>query len=121
MIRTTPESTRTETRFPYTTRFRSNFSGSVARHAGGNRVGFRSVLWGCRHERRPPVQHRATLFAECCTPPAGCPRLPLCPVQCPCATLWNIFREMLRSEEHTSELQSLMRISYAVFCFKKKL
>src|SRR3546814_7039500 len=29
-------------------------------------------------------------------------------------------REMLRSEEHTSELQSLMRISYAVFCLKKK-
>src|SRR3546814_5041844 len=28
--------------------------------------------------------------------------------------------EMLRSEEHTSELQSLMRISYAVFCLKKK-
>src|SRR3546814_8827510 len=30
------------------------------------------------------------------------------------------FRETLRSEEHTSELQSLMRISYAVFCLKKK-
>src|SRR3546814_8686209 len=37
------------------------------------------------------VKHRGTLFAECC-----------------------------RSEEHTSELQSLMRISYAVFCLKKK-
>src|SRR3546814_7824918 len=36
----------------------------------------------------------------------------------------NVFREphepYLRSEEHTSELQSLMRISYAVFCLKKK-
>src|SRR3546814_2281319 len=32
----------------------------------------------------------------------------------------GIFREDLRSEEHTSELQSLMRISYAVFCLKKK-
>src|SRR3546814_4272509 len=31
-----------------------------------------------------------------------------------------IFLELLRSEEHTSELQSLMRISYAVFCLKKK-
>src|SRR3546814_4107523 len=30
-------------------------------------------------------------------------------------------REALRSEEHTSELQSLMRISYAVFCLKKKI
>src|SRR3546814_1336381 len=32
----------------------------------------------------------------------------------------NITRAKLRSEEHTSELQSLMRISYAVFCLKKK-
>src|SRR3546814_10579862 len=32
----------------------------------------------------------------------------------------QVGREMLRSEEHTSELQSLMRISYAVFCLKKK-
>src|SRR3546814_8780642 len=32
----------------------------------------------------------------------------------------SIFRESSRSEEHTSELQSLMRISYAVFCLKKK-
>src|SRR3546814_4756444 len=34
-------------------------------------------------------------------------------------TLWN--RHLRRSEEHTSELQSLMRISYAVFCLKKKI
>src|SRR3546814_6488970 len=32
----------------------------------------------------------------------------------------DYFRDLLRSEEHTSELQSLMRISYAVFCLKKK-
>src|SRR3546814_8869024 len=32
----------------------------------------------------------------------------------------DLFRAFLRSEEHTSELQSLMRISYAVFCLKKK-
>src|SRR3546814_9481863 len=32
----------------------------------------------------------------------------------------DAFRDLLRSEEHTSELQSLMRISYAVFCLKKK-
>src|SRR3546814_8029960 len=35
-------------------------------------------------------------------------------------THWQIERDSLRSEEHTSELQSLMRISYAVFCLKKK-
>src|SRR3546814_3379160 len=34
--------------------------------------------------------------------------------------LLSIFARMARSEEHTSELQSLMRISYAVFCLKKK-
>src|SRR3546814_5231880 len=33
---------------------------------------------------------------------------------------YSIVKAMLRSEEHTSELQSLMRISYAVFCLKKK-
>src|SRR3546814_2119254 len=33
---------------------------------------------------------------------------------------WSISKEACRSEEHTSELQSLMRISYAVFCLKKK-
>src|SRR3546814_4185585 len=34
---------------------------------------------------------------------------------------WENHKESVRSEEHTSELQSLMRISYAVFCSKKKL
>src|SRR3546814_5683295 len=34
--------------------------------------------------------------------------------------LVGVYRDRLRSEEHTSELQSLMRISYAVFCLKKK-
>src|SRR3546814_8674336 len=34
-------------------------------------------------------------------------------------TLWSVWRARQRSEEHTSELQSLMRISYAVFCLKK--
>src|SRR3546814_3672514 len=33
---------------------------------------------------------------------------------------WEAFHDRYRSEEHTSELQSLMRISYAVFCLKKK-
>src|SRR3546814_2122475 len=35
-------------------------------------------------------------------------------------TRWDLLGALLRSEEHTSELQSLMRISYAVFCLKKK-
>src|SRR3546814_6774207 len=39
---------------------------------------------------------------------------------CRCAGRHRLFRQRFRSEEHTSELQSLMRISYAVFCLKKK-
>src|SRR3546814_2829653 len=35
--------------------------------------------------------------------------------------LWTVGLAMARSEEHTSELQSLMRLSYSVFCFKKKI
>src|SRR3546814_1926148 len=52
------------------------------------------------------------------------------PIHNPARTVWTVFngeifnfvelRAELRSEEHTSELQSLMRISYAVFCLKKK-
>src|SRR3546814_7884058 len=38
----------------------------------------------------------------------------------PAPSLWKAAPERIRSEEHTSELQSLMRISYAVFCLKKK-
>src|SRR3546814_9897667 len=38
----------------------------------------------------------------------------------PSSALWTAASPWLRSEEHTSELQSLMRISYAVFCLKKK-
>src|SRR3546814_3943737 len=37
-----------------------------------------------------------------------------------CDPIYELFRQATRSEEHTSELQSLMRISYAVFCLKKK-
>src|SRR3546814_10301386 len=40
--------------------------------------------------------------------------------QCPLRSLEHLDALQIRSEEHTSELQSLMRISYAVFCLKKK-
>src|SRR3546814_2172575 len=86
MIRRPPRSTRTNTRFPYTTLFRSNVVYTAAALAE-----LRGV---------PPAE-----FAD--------------------ITTENFFRlfsraERPRSEEHTSELQSLMRISYAVFCLKKK-
>src|SRR3546814_9959098 len=93
MIRRPPRSTRTDTLFPYTTLFRSD-------------------------------QQRRTNSRSCCH------RLPLphkpWPPACDGNHSWlhRSFRPFPRSggrsEEHTSELQSLMRISYAVFCLKKK-
>src|SRR3546814_3368105 len=102
MIRRPPRSTRTDTLFPYTTLFRS-----LARRHRPRRgqhavqVGGRDRVAG-RKRGQPPAQ--VLQFAHV----AG-------PVVVPQA-----LERGLRSEEHTSELQSLMRISYAVFCLKKK-
>src|SRR3546814_8304170 len=94
-IRRPPRSTRTDTLFPYTTLFRS----------GGRGFGYdpmflpdgrRQTFGEMDPDEKHTISHRADAFAKLI---AGC------------------FR---RSEEHTSELQSLMRISYAVFCLKKK-
>src|SRR3546814_9777473 len=103
MIRRPPRSTRTDTLFPYTTLFEGDFS--------------------LRFHLAPPVLARRD-------PRTGIPRkLTLGPGMEKVFSLlahgkilrgtWlDIFS--YRSEEHTSELQSLMRISYAVFCLKKK-
>src|SRR3546814_9129788 len=94
MIRRPPRSTRTDTLFPYTTLFRS--AGRMAAVDRDLRTGSgRSRIGG-------PVArlHRAAA-GEAAVVPGGRP-------------------DAVRSEEHTSELQSLMRISYAVFCLKKK-
>src|SRR3546814_6284852 len=92
MIRRPPRSTRTDTLFPYTTLFRSFFAGAID-HFERNRFGNATM---------------ADLFASWERAGAG--------------DLSNFTSNWLRtrSEEHTSELQSLMRISYAVFCLKKK-
>src|SRR3546814_1311388 len=98
MIRQPPRSTRTDTLFPYTTRFRSVDRDSAARQH------FRQPARQALHRRladavvdhlRGDVQ-RGFAGDELDASPAT------------------------RSEEHTSELQSLMRISYAVFCLQKK-
>src|SRR3546814_1933298 len=94
MIRRPPRSTRTDTLFPYTTLFRSS-------------------------ELAPIEEARANAFIidPALKPPA--PKQPGLHVYAD----WDLndLREHIdRSEEHTSELQSLMRISYAVFCLKKK-
>src|SRR3546814_2341450 len=100
MIRRPPRSTRTDTLFPYTTLFRSNGRAGLA--ATGDQM---SAIGGGRALRPGRIHLRP---AEARLQLAACPRHPA------------FYRPHGRSEEHTSELQSLMRISYAVFCLKKK-
>src|SRR3546814_2704617 len=99
MIRRPPRSTRTDTLFPYTTLFRSLYMICTMSKHTAEQQGFHDALM---------LDYRGQI-AE--------------------ATGVNIFlvidgklhTPVPRSEEHTSELQSLMRISYAVFCLKKKI
>src|SRR3546814_2646461 len=100
MIRRPPRSTRTDTLFPYTTLFRSR--GDAQADASPEAV-------------QPDGQTGEGVQAQAIEPgdapkPARNPRRRKAPVA----------DAPDRSEEHTSELQSLMRISYAVFCLKKK-
>src|SRR3546814_2350505 len=98
MIRRPPRSTRTDTLFPYTTLFRSG-SRRGGRHLAHRTGAARRAVPryrrpgapGAEPERRDAVAPRGTGAR-----PAG----------------------PIRSEEHTSELQSLMRLSYSVFCLK---
>src|SRR3546814_4788724 len=105
MIRRPPRSTRTDTLFPYTTLFRSS---SIRTFWRGSRPGEQLAALGPENQGKPG--HRADqkgigqrqrrsviLLADRRADGGG-----------------------ERSEEHTSELQSLMRNSYAVFCLKKK-
>src|SRR3546814_3635285 len=102
MIRAPPRSTRTDTLFPSTTRFRSR--GRSQREAGAGARGVRQRGRPLRPDERPDVGRRASAVEALDDRlAASAPR--------PASD---------RSEEHTSELQSLMRISYAVFCLKKK-
>src|SRR3546814_1449439 len=107
MIRRPPRSTRTDTLFPYPTLFRSlgqpHLAQGRARRAFG--VGVAAQLQrqhhvlqrGQRRQQLEALEHEADLVRT----------------HLRAAVL-------VRSEEHTSELQSLMRISYADFCLKKK-
>src|SRR3546814_3458769 len=108
MIRRPPRSTRTDTLFPYTTLFRSDQEfgdlqcadlgpvepvvGAVRRYRAQDRLPLHIV------DRRPDMRDRGQQ-----------------------QIIFDVEDARgVRSEEHTSELQSLMRISYAVFCLKKK-
>src|SRR3546814_7800877 len=99
MIRRPPRSTRTDTLFPYTTLFRSLVDNRIfARRSPYDPV-------------RPSFKTEERLNAG-----SGSNR-PYCRRN---IGVSDHLRPSPRSEEHTSELQSLMRISYAVFCLKKK-
>src|SRR3546814_3312370 len=104
MLRRPPRSTRTDTLFPYTTLFRSAIAtlrsrnrrsaGQLPRDRLCERIRNRiAALVLRRREAHPRPEDAASRVVE----------------------------RIVRSEEHTSELQSLMRISYAVFCLNKKI
>src|SRR3546814_6198937 len=95
MIRRPPRSTRTDTLFPYTTLFRSRDRGAPPDGPPGRRAS------------PPPARHKTGRRRRALSGGQGRRR-------------GRRRRQRgRRSEEHTSELQSLMRISYAVFCLKK--
>src|SRR3546814_9314691 len=129
MIRRPPSSTRTDTLFPYTTLFRSCYntaresqfvkSGTIRSKAQprqralcsrGAPVQMRSfaptTIW--RSQPSKWLDRNSDLRWDATFQSSGLTTSP-----------WR-HGPAIRSEEHTSELQSLMRISYAVFCLKKK-
>src|SRR3546814_2422135 len=113
MIRRPPRSTRTDTLFPYTTLFRSLHAAWLPDAAEG--AAWRFVGAGCGGDRQ--VKHRGQ--ADGSASAGGKLHRHHRPFAHPGAVGCGAPRRH-RSEEHTSELQSLMRISYAVFCLKKK-
>src|SRR3546814_1149126 len=107
MIRRPPRSTRTDTLFPYTTLFRSHLR-KKQHIANARRV-------GQKHHQPIDTDTNARSWRQ-----AVFERADIVGVIDHCLIVTGILGRDLRSEEHTSELQSLMRISYAVFCLKKK-
>src|SRR3546814_7083798 len=100
MIRRPPRSTRTDTLFPYTTLFRSC---AIEAETSIVQAGLETDLEVVERLVGELIDHHARRVETTRTEAGGIGRI-----------------DQLRSEEHTSELQSLMRISYAVFCLKKK-
>src|SRR3546814_5820455 len=108
MYRRPPVSNSTDTLFPYTTLFRSNPNGPIARNRhiadpslDGTLRRNTDLTARIEHDFTPDISNRLVLGWT-----TGRQK---------CEEIFGV----LRSEEHTSELQSLMRISYAVFCLKK--
>src|SRR3546814_5549118 len=112
MIRRPPRSTRTDTLFPYTTRFRSAVEGELGMfdprlvpalvdHVAGEAESLAKEINGGMGVAIGEAGDDGGIDGHAFLPSAAAYRI--------------------RSEEHTSELQSLMRISYAVFCLTKKI
>src|SRR3546814_6536402 len=121
MLRRPPRSTRTDTLFPYTTLFRSKGVGTIIPNL--LEYPFAVVCIDPKGENaRIAARQRGRFGAVHVLDPFGVTGL----VSAAFNPLDRIDPHGLdladdRSEEHTSELQSLMRISYAVFCLKKKI
>src|SRR3546814_9587491 len=112
MLRRPPRSTRTVTLFPYTTVFRSiplRHYDEAACVCGlsDNEVPRRRRAHLRRSHSARPADRLEHSHRHCCDGGRN-------------SGVYMVWRTQGRSEEHTSELQSLMRISYAVFCLKKK-
>src|SRR3546814_4809368 len=118
MIRRPPGSTRPDTLFPYTTLFRSEQLVAVA----GDLVAGKATDRAADQQTGGAIVLLAAITAVAAAPDAGVGTDTLVARIIPVMALLAIEAGILvgRSEEHTSELQSLMRISYAVFCLKKK-
>src|SRR3546814_9204595 len=125
MIRRPPRSTRTDTLFPYTTLFRSVFrkaglAPNVVLDASVAPTVCELVAAGLGVTLEHPLlleSVRGRVVVRPFDPPTPFDFLLCRPREARNMALVDAF---VRSEEHTSELQSLMRISYAVFCLKKK-
>src|SRR3546814_2121693 len=137
MRRRPPRSTRTDTLFPYTTLFRSHPQPSPGARRGGLALPRRSAGATDATSGRAPAAGNRRLRRAARSGASGMRQL-----RYPARALYgdylrsaadiavglgvllavppSLFIVVIRSEEHTSELQSLMRISYAVFCLKKK-
>src|SRR3546814_5349120 len=119
MIRRPPRSTRTDTLFPYPPRFRSRDPGEHCPRCDR----------GDDHVGRAPAERLGDLEGERLGA-LGVERAQVDVDEAPAGLVGDLEAEAVdvvvgaldrdRSEEHTSELQSLMRISYAVFCLNKK-
>src|SRR3546814_9136556 len=112
MIRRPPRSTRTDTLFPYTTLFRS----AVGTTMETQEIWLKSFGRTSAMETHRCCTHTSLGLTPTWISPHAWLHSTLLSLEC------RVSRVPLgRSEEHTSELQSLMRISYAVFCLKKKI